>query len=164
MLDSCSLDLVKAREGRYDAVFHLVTAADGASQFYTKTNNETRHESIESAITQDRLTQNAWNGHPHHIIVDNHNGKSFEDKMNELASKISSFIGLPSFSRKSHKYILQTEPIIGLIPNLSQFDVEKIFLKERVRTVAPALTMAPALLTMPSLIQEVSSSLSLVVS
>ena len=32
------------REGRYDAVFHLVTAAQGAERFYTLENNQARSE------------------------------------------------------------------------------------------------------------------------
>jgi hypothetical protein len=37
-------DNVSAREGRYDAVFHLVTAANGAERFYTLDNNLARSE------------------------------------------------------------------------------------------------------------------------
>ena len=37
-------DNVSAREGRYDAVFHLVTAANGAEPFYTLDNNLARSE------------------------------------------------------------------------------------------------------------------------
>ncbi len=35
LLDEVHLDPISARDARYDAVFHLVTAADGASKFYT---------------------------------------------------------------------------------------------------------------------------------
>jgi hypothetical protein len=133
VLESVDLDIIRAREGRYDAIFHLVTAADGAPAYYTLATNTTRRESAESAITQDRLTQQAWSGHPHHIIIGNSKGKTFEDKLNELQSKMASFVGLSS--GKSHmKYILTKEPIIGLIPNLHSFDIEKIFLKERIRS------------------------------
>lgn len=38
------------RDQRYDAVVHLVTAADGAENFYTLANNEVRTESIEQAV------------------------------------------------------------------------------------------------------------------
>jgi len=39
------LETLKIREGRYDAVFHLVTAAEGAESYYTLLNNMTRTES-----------------------------------------------------------------------------------------------------------------------
>ena len=71
VLRSNNMDSVAAREGRYDAVFHLVTAADGAEGFYSLSNNNARHESVEEARSMDKKTQRAWNGHPHHIIIDN---------------------------------------------------------------------------------------------
>jgi len=39
----------KLRDSRYDAVLHLVTAADGAAEFYTTSNNEARTEGVEFA-------------------------------------------------------------------------------------------------------------------
>ena len=35
LLAEVGLDIISARDSRYDAVFHLVTAADGAESFYT---------------------------------------------------------------------------------------------------------------------------------
>ena len=43
ILDEIGLSQVSIREKRYDAVFHLVTAADGASEFYNF-GNKARHE------------------------------------------------------------------------------------------------------------------------
>lgn len=71
VLSRQGMDSVAAREGRYDAVFHLVTAADGAVPFYSLSNNNARHEGVEEAKILDRKTQKAWNGHPHHVIIDN---------------------------------------------------------------------------------------------
>jgi hypothetical protein len=48
--------------GRYNAVFHLVTAADGAASHYTLENNDARHETAEEAVLADRNTQAAWHG------------------------------------------------------------------------------------------------------
>lgn len=44
----------------YDAVFHLVSAADGAEQFYTLENNAARTETIEQARFIDQKTKQAW--------------------------------------------------------------------------------------------------------
>ena len=49
----------------YDAVFHLVTAAKGAEEFYTLSNNKARTETIEQAIDNDAKILASWNGHPH---------------------------------------------------------------------------------------------------
>jgi len=40
---------VPIREGRYHAVFHMVTAAKGAEPFYSLANNDTRTETVEVA-------------------------------------------------------------------------------------------------------------------
>lgn len=52
------------RSSRYIAIFHLVTAAEGAEKFYTLENNGIRIESIEEAREVDRRTCRAWIGHP----------------------------------------------------------------------------------------------------
>jgi len=46
------------------AIFHLVTAADGAEKFYSLENNGIRIESIEQARAIDKRTCLAWIGHP----------------------------------------------------------------------------------------------------
>lgn len=94
LVELVGLNNVTARDRRYDAVFHLVTAADGAVDYYTLENNlGARHETAEMARAQDIRTQNAWLGHPHHIIIDNNN-KSFDQKMEELLRFVSYFVGI----------------------------------------------------------------------
>ena len=39
LLEGVGMDLLTARDMRYNAVFHLVTAATGAESFYTLENN-----------------------------------------------------------------------------------------------------------------------------
>ena len=147
VLDRAKLDIVSAREGRYDAVFHLVTAADGAEAFYTLANNKARHETVEEAIRQDRKTQEAWQGHPHHVIIDNRKGRQFEKKMELLVSMLAGYVGLPSLTRRSHKYSLLAPFDIRSIPegiNVQVFDVEKIMLeKGLVLRVTVVIAKAP---------------------
>ena len=55
---------------RYDAVLHLVSAADGAEQFYTTANNAQRleqadEEGLKIARELDKKIVSAWKGHPH---------------------------------------------------------------------------------------------------
>lgn len=131
VLSKNNMDVVAAREGRYDAVFHLVTAADGAQDFYTLANNNARHESMEAAQILDRKTQGAWNGHPHHIIVDNRNSRSFERKMEQFVSMVAERVGLPSLTRRRHKLVLTQPPDLTAVASAMQvFDVEKIMLAE----------------------------------
>lgn len=53
VLDLNDYNIVYLRDKRYDVVIHLVTAADGAEQFYTLENNAARYEDIPTAITVD---------------------------------------------------------------------------------------------------------------
>merc|ERR1719223_968934 len=46
LLHRYNLNNVQLREGRYNAVFHLVTAADGAEAFYSLSNNKARTETV----------------------------------------------------------------------------------------------------------------------
>lgn len=75
---------------RYDAVFHLLTVADGAEEFYTLLNNEARTETKEEAIELDRKIQNAWTGHKHFRIIDN--STDFENKIDRLIKEVNYFI------------------------------------------------------------------------
>ena len=125
-------DRVTLRDNRYDAVFHLLTAADGALKFYTLANNEVRTEPPEVAIEVDRKTQKAWVGHPHLYVIDN--STDFEGKMSRLIDVISKIVGLPSnLRRRSAKFLLKGQSdILQCFPSdvdFQIFDVEKIYLK-----------------------------------
>jgi len=72
---------------RYDLVIHLVTAADGALQFYTTANNAARTETAEQALENDRRVRDAWNMHPHRAIVDN-SGPSFQTKIDRATELV----------------------------------------------------------------------------
>ena len=132
VLKGVNMDVVSARDTRYDAIFHLVTAADGAETFYSLANNEARHETVEEAIAQDRKTQMAWNGHPQHVIIDNRKQRPFERKMELLVSMMSSYVGLPSLTRRSYKYRLKSAPDLSKISSILVFEVEKIMLEDGV--------------------------------
>ncbi len=76
---------------RYDAVFHLVTAAKGAEDHYTTDNNTARTETAEQAILLDDKILAVWVGHPHLRIIDNRT--NFEEKMQRLLAEIDAFLG-----------------------------------------------------------------------
>lgn len=73
-------------KSRYDAVFHLVTAADGAEKFYTLENNKARTESSEVAKKLDEKTYEAWKGHKNLYRIDN--STDFENKIIKLIEKV----------------------------------------------------------------------------
>ena len=49
-MDDLNMNVVMMRDNRYDGILHMVTAADGASEFYGLS-NEARYESASEAIT-----------------------------------------------------------------------------------------------------------------
>ena len=94
---------------RYDAVLHLVSAADGAEQFYNTTSNKVRQESadaegIRKARELDRKVVAAWAGHPHHRVINNHD--NFDTKINRVIKEISSVLGMPQPVTEERKYIV----------------------------------------------------------
>jgi hypothetical protein len=70
---------VDLRDNRYDQIIHLITAANGAEQFYTLENNSARTESIEFAREIDDRCAKAWIGHPCMDVINNDH--SFEKKV-----------------------------------------------------------------------------------
>ena len=63
---------------RYDMVCHLVTAADGAEEFYTTANNAARTETAEQARELDAKVRAAWAAHSNVAVIDN--STAFKEK------------------------------------------------------------------------------------
>lgn len=71
ILDETGWGTIHLRDRRYEAVVHLVTAADGAPNFYQNANNQARYESVQEAIDLDKKLINAWVGHPQFSVIQN---------------------------------------------------------------------------------------------
>jgi len=100
---------------RYDAVLHLVSAADGAEQFYTTANNAQRLEQADEAGLRiarelDKKVIRAWTGHPHLRVINN--TVDFERKLNRVVKEISNVLALPQLIVTERKYLVElTAPI-----------------------------------------------------
>jgi len=120
------------REGRYNAVFHLVTAAEGAEEYYTLENNAVRTEPPELAKSLDHMTRNAWVGHPSLKIFDN--STDFETKLQRVVEETARLVGLPThLPRVTTKFLLKKEPHLSAFPKevaYQIFNVEKVYLYE----------------------------------
>ena len=46
LLDETQWNTIQLRDKRYEAVIHMVTAADGAAQFYSDASNAARYETV----------------------------------------------------------------------------------------------------------------------
>jgi CYTH domain-containing protein/thymidylate kinase len=102
---------------RYDAVLHLVSAADGAEQYYTTANNAQRYEQMNEeglriARSLDKKVIHAWTGHPHLRVINNHD--DFDTKMRRVIKEISSVLGLPQPIEEERKYIVE---VTGTLPD-----------------------------------------------
>ncbi|KAL3989717.1 AAA domain family protein [Acanthocheilonema viteae] len=111
MLKEVNLDQFSLRENRYDQVLHMTTAADGAEEYYTLANSNVRMETLEQAIEQDRLTRDAWLGHPRVDVIENVGCKSFDDKILKLIAAICNRMDIPtqdrlSFNSKKRKWLV----------------------------------------------------------
>ena len=102
MSDSGFIEILKTRNlteeiinNRYDAVFYLVTAANGAENFYTLENNNARSESIEEAIRIDKRTYDVWKGYKRLHKFDS--STSFDEKIEKLIKKVDEEIEFIDF-------------------------------------------------------------------
>ncbi len=114
---------------KYNAVIHMVTAADGATQYYTLSNNTARTESPELAIERDRKTLNAWIGHSHLRKIDN--STNFERKLDRLMAEIYNILGLPVPIEIERKYLVKMPDIeaISLVTAVSKTEIIQTYLK-----------------------------------
>jgi len=67
---------VELRDGRYNQVIHMVSAAKGAEDFYDTKNHMTRQEGIELARHLDDLTAQVWSGPQCRFLISNSVTKS----------------------------------------------------------------------------------------
>jgi len=113
---------------RYDAVLHLVSAADGAEQYYTTATNSTRYEKADEeglriARELDKKVIKAWTGHPHLRVINNHD--DFERKMQRVLREISNVLGLPQPVTEERKYIVE---VTGPLPDTIDSDILQTYL------------------------------------
>mmetsp|Transcript_136743 Transcript_136743/g.237457 ORF Transcript_136743/g.237457 Transcript_136743/m.237457 type:complete len:410 (-) Transcript_136743:233-1462(-) len=108
ILDRLGLNNQMIRDTQYDAIFHLVTAADGAEEFYTTGNNVARWETKEQAREQDQRTLSVYLGHPHLHIIDN--STSFNKKIERVMDKLSAMVGVQVGGSSTYRRFLVTNP------------------------------------------------------
>lgn len=130
VLNEKNLNEIDVRD-RYDAVFHLVTAAKGAEEAYTLSNNQARTESVEEAAILDDKLISSWTGHSHFRVIDN--STDFEDKMHRLIKEISAFLGEPEPFEIERKYLIQYPnlKLLESMPNCQKVEIMQTYLNSR---------------------------------
>ena len=113
---------------RYDAVLHLVSAADGAEAYYTTATNAIRYEKADEeglriARELDKKVIHAWTGHSHLRVINNHD--DFDKKMQRVLHEISAVLGLPQPVTEERKYIVS---LSGDLPDASESEILQTYL------------------------------------
>ncbi len=127
ILKKFNLNEINLRDN-YNAVFHLVTAAKGAEEFYGY-NNKARYESVEEAIIKDEKTLNSWVGHPHLRVIDN--STDFDNKMKRLINEIELFLGEPEPYEIEKKFLIEMPDVKKLekMENCKKVEIVQTYLK-----------------------------------
>lgn len=113
---------------RYDAVLHLVSAADGAEKYYTTANNAQRYEQaneegLKLARMLDKKVLDAWKHHSHFRVVDNND--IFERKIDRVLEEISQVLELPLPIKEECKYIVE---VVGQLPETIDSYISQTYL------------------------------------
>ena len=101
-MHSMNEDIIR---NRYDAVFHLVTAADGAEEHYECPEGTYRSESIEQARELDERLLALWTGTAHLRVIDNSTG--FEQKLEKLLEETLAVLGIPEPFEIERKLLIE---------------------------------------------------------
>src|SRR3989344_6201255 len=112
----------------YTAVIHLVTAAEGASDFYTLENNIARQENPDDAVLMDRLTRKAWEGHAKLGII--RSAEDFSSKMKCDIAVLLKALGYPEPIETERKFLLKTRPDfrINELKHSTKINIEQMYL------------------------------------
>ena len=137
LLDDMGVSTVQIRDNRYDAVIHMVTAADGAEQFYaTQMSGEARYESVDEAKLKDEQLRQAYMGHQKWILIKNTDCPTFMDKIDKTKEAVLETIGKSAGTHFHKKLLLRKDPKadISALPidlqGVDQNCFEEIYLSE----------------------------------
>ena len=113
---------------RYDAVLHLVSAADGAEQYYTTATNSTRYEQaneegLRIARDLDKKVNKSWTGHPHLRVINNHD--DFDTKLRRVLKEISNVLEIPQPIEDERTYIIE---LTGQLPESIESEITQTYL------------------------------------
>jgi len=73
-MDDLGLTTPQIRDNRYDAIIHLVSAADGAEKFYVTEDadgNIARYQTIDESKELDEQLRQAYMGHQKWFLIKN---------------------------------------------------------------------------------------------
>ncbi|XP_053625751.1 TRPL translocation defect protein 14 isoform X2 [Plodia interpunctella] len=137
MLAANNWNSVELRDNRYNHIVHMVSAANGAEDFYSTEDHACRSEGVELARELDYNAAAAWIGHPYFDVIDN--STDFDKKMNRLIACVCQKIGIDTGDRlnvnsKKRKFLVKMPlPPDSAFPPFQDFDVVHNYLQSDVR-------------------------------
>lgn len=132
MMASNNWNPIEMRDNRYNQILHLVSAANGAEEFYSTEEHACRSEGVGVARELDYKSAAAWVGHPYFDVIDN--STNFETKMNRMIESVCQKLGIDigdrllSTSRKL-KFLVALLPPNSEFPPFQDFEVEHHYLQ-----------------------------------
>ncbi|XP_014296596.1 TRPL translocation defect protein 14 isoform X1 [Microplitis demolitor] len=143
MLATNGWNNVELRDNRYDQIIHMVSAANGAEDFYSTEDHACRSEGVELARELDYKAAAAWVGHPYFDVIDN--SQDFETKICRMIECICQKLcidtgdRLRASSRKVKFLVKGPLPIDSEFPPFQDFDVVHNYLQSRMPSMQARL-------------------------
>ncbi|MBV7332387.1 AAA family ATPase [Chloroflexi bacterium TSY] len=113
-------------ERRYDAVIHMMTAAEGAEEFYTLSGNEARYETPDEARAVDLRLRDAWKNHPQLTVIDN--STSFEQKIRRVVATVCQVLDIPEPVEIERKFLVKVDMTDGLPVEHDELELVQLYL------------------------------------
>ncbi|XP_043221714.1 TRPL translocation defect protein 14-like isoform X2 [Amphibalanus amphitrite] len=119
--------VVEVRDNRYNQIIHMVSAANGAEEFYSLEDHSCRSEDLSLARTLDNKAAEAWVGHPYFDVMDN--SCDFDTKIRRTIATVCHRLGIETGDRlatgsKKFKFLIRGPlPDPSAFPRFQDFEV-----------------------------------------
>lgn len=133
MMSANNWNSVELRDNRYNQIVHLVSAANGAEDFYSTEDHACRSETVVSARELDYNAAAAWVGHPYFDVIDN--STDFETKICRMIASVCQKLGIDTGDRlttnsRKRKFLVHGPlPEDVVFPPFQDFDVVHNYLQ-----------------------------------
>uniref|UniRef100_A0A1L8DCH7 NadR/Ttd14 AAA domain-containing protein n=1 Tax=Nyssomyia neivai TaxID=330878 RepID=A0A1L8DCH7_9DIPT len=132
LLTANGWNTIEMRDNRYNQIIHMVSAANGAEDFYSVEGHSCRSEGVSLARDLDYKAAAAWVGHPYFDVIDN--STDFETKIKRMISSVCQKVGIDTgdrlltTSKKLKFHVLGPLPPDSAFPAFQDFNVEHDYL------------------------------------
>lgn len=119
MMASNGWNNVELRDNRYNQIIHMVSAANGAEDFYSTEDHACRSEGVELARELDYKAAAAWVGHPYFDVIDN--SQDFETKLCRMIECVCQKLGIDTGDRLRSSSCKVKFLVKGPLPSDNEF-------------------------------------------